>query len=202
MPTYVKQLFTDSGKEILGQVKWGQKVNCNYPGIYVVAITDSAEKIVCSVDAPISVKIVQDWITYVPKLNLDGKRPRYGDLVNRLKEFWIPDETILYIGKAGTSLRDRVNQYYKTRLGDPKPHAGGHWIKTLENLSDLNIFWTTSVGEKAKDVEERFIKNFIRNVSNESKQQLFDSEHPFPFANLEFPKGTRKRHGLQYQVKR
>jgi len=58
------------------------------------------------------------------------------------------------------------------------------------------------VGEKAKDVEERFIKNFIRNVSNESKQQLFDSEHPFPFANLEFPKGTRKRHGLQYQVNR
>jgi len=202
MPTYVKQLFTDSGKEILGQVKWGQKVNCNYPGIYVVAITDSAEKIVCSVDAPISVKIVQDWITYVPKLNLDGKRPRYGDLVNRLKEFWIPDETILYIGKAGTSLKDRVNQYYNTRLGDPKPHAGGHWIKTLENLSDLNIFWTTSVGEKAKDVEDRFIKNFIRNVSNESKQNLFDSEHPFPFANLEFPKGTRKRHGLQYQVKR
>ncbi len=114
MPTYVKQLFTDSGKEILGQVKWGQKVNCNYPGIYVVAITDSAEKIVCSVDAPISVKIVQDWITYVPKLNLDGKRPRYEDLVNRLKEFWIPDETILYIGKAGTSLKDRVNQYYNT----------------------------------------------------------------------------------------
>ena len=202
MPTYVKQLFTDSGKEILGQVKWGQKVNCNYPGIYVVAITDSAEKIVCSVDAPISVKIVQDWITYVPKLNLDGKRPRYEDLVNRLKEFWIPDETILYIGKAGTSLKDRVNQYYNTRLGDPKPHAGGLWIKTLKNLSDLNIFWTTSVGEKAKDVEERFIKNFIRNVSNESKQQLFDSEHPFPFANLEFPKGTRKRHGLQYQVNR
>ncbi len=202
MPTYVKQLFTDSGKEILGQVKWGQKVNCNYPGIYVVAITDSAEKIVCSVDAPISVKIVQDWITYVPKLNLDGKRPRYEDLVNRLKEFWIPDETILYIGKAGTSLKDRVNQYYNTRLGDPKPHAGGHWIKTLKNLSDLNIFWTTSVGEKAKDVEERFIKNFIRNVSNESKQKLFDPEYPFPFANLEFPKGTRKRHGLQCQVNR
>jgi hypothetical protein len=42
MPTYVKQLFTDSGKEILGQVKWGQKVNCNYPGIYVVAITEAA----------------------------------------------------------------------------------------------------------------------------------------------------------------
>lgn len=202
MPTYVKQLFTDSGKEILGQVKWGQKINCKYPGIYVVAITHSAERIVCSDDMPISEKIVQEWINYVPQLTLDGKRPRYEDLASRLKKFWIPDETILYIGKAGTSLKDRVNQYYKTRLGDPKPHAGGHWIKTLENLSDLNIFWTTSVGEKAKDVEDRFIGNFIQNISVDSKQNLFDPERPFPFANLEFPKGTRKRHGLQYQVKR
>ena len=202
MPTYVKQLFTDSGKEILGQVKWGQKVNCKFPGIYVVALTNSAEKIVCFNDAPISEKVVKEWINYVPKLTLDGKRPSYEALVNRLKEFWITDETILYIGKAGTSLKDRVNQYYSTKLGDPKPHAGGHWIKTLENLNDLNIFWTTSAGEKAKDVEDRFIENFIKNVSNGSKQKLFDPEHPFPFANLEFPKGTRKRHGLQSQVNR
>ena len=62
MPTYVKQLFTDSGKEILGQVKWGQKINCKYPGIYVVAITHSAERIICSDDMPVSEKIVQDWI--------------------------------------------------------------------------------------------------------------------------------------------
>lgn len=202
MPTYVKQLFIDSGREILGQVKWGQKVNCKFPGIYVVAMTHSAEKIVCSDGVPISGKIVQDWINYVPKLTLDGKRPRYEELVNRLKEFWFTDETILYIGKAGTSLESRVRQYYNTKLGDPKPHAGGHWIKTLENLNDLNIFWTTSEGEKAKDVEDRFIKIFIQNISNERKQKLCDPEHPFPFANLEFPKGTRKRHGLQYQVNR
>ncbi len=202
MPTNVKQLFIDAGKEILGRVKWGETVNCKFPGIYVVAMTHSAEKIVCSDDLPISEKAVQDWINYVPNLILDGKRPRYEDLATRLKEFWITDETILYIGKAGTSLESRVRQYYNTKLGDPKPHAGGHWIKILENLNDLNIFWTTSAGEKAKDVEDRFIENFIKNVSNESKQKLFDPEHPFPFANLEFPKGTRKRHGLQSQVNR
>jgi hypothetical protein len=72
----------------------------------------------------------------------------------------------------------------------------------LENLNDLNIFWTTSEGERAQDVEKRFLNIFIENVSNESKQKLFDPKHPFPFANLEFPKGTRKRHGLQYQVNR
>lgn len=202
MPRSVKQLFINSGKEILGQVKWGQKINCKFPGIYVVAITDSAEEVVCSDDVPISEKIVQDWINYVPKLKLDGKRPNHEDVANRLKAFWITDETILYRGKAGTSLKDRVNQYYNTKLGNPKPHAGGHWIKTLENLNELNIFWTTSEGERARDVEKRFLNTFIENVSDESKQKLFDPEHPFPFANLEFPKGTRKRHGLQYQVRR
>ncbi|MGE5390897.1 MAG: hypothetical protein ACM3PE_07520 [Deltaproteobacteria bacterium] len=200
MPTNVKQLFIESGKEILGQESWGQKVNCKFPGIYVIAMTHVADTFVCSDYAPISEKVVQDWINYVPKLMLDGERPRYVELTNRLKEFWIPDETILYIGKAGTSLESRVSQYYKTKLGDPKPHAGGHWIKTLENLNDLSIFWTTSEGERAQDVENKFLKTFIENVSNESKQKLLDPEHPFPFANLEFPKGTRKGHGLQYQV--
>lgn len=96
MPISIKQLFNSLGKEILGQVKWGQKIDCKYPGIYVVAITHSAEKIVCLDEAPISVKAVRDWLDSVPKLVLDGIRPRYEDLRNRLKEFWIPDETILY----------------------------------------------------------------------------------------------------------
>lgn len=114
----------------------------------------------------------------------------------------MPDETILYIGKAGTSLNRRVRQYYNTNLGDSKPHAGGHWIKTLDVINDLNIYWTSSEGERAQDVEERFLKIFVQNVSYQSKKELFDPEHPFPFANLEFPKGTRKNHGLHYQVNR
>lgn len=200
MPTTVKQLFQDVGKSILGQVKWGQKINCNVPGVYVVAMTPTAEKMVCCDDAPISKKMVEDWINYVPKLSLDYGLPKTEELMQRLKSFWMPDETILYIGKAGTSLKTRVDQYYKTKLGDPKPHRGGHWIKTLDNLDELNIYWTTSEGETAHDVEDRFLNIFVNHVSQDSRRNLYDPEHPFPFANLEFPKGIRKMHGIQNQA--
>ena len=201
MPTSVKQLFQAVGKDILGQVKWGQKINCTVPGVYVVAITPTAEKMVCCDEAPVSKKMVEDWINRVPKLSLDDGSPKTEELMQRLKAFWMPDETILYIGKAGTSLRTRVDQYYRTRLGDPKPHRGGHWIKTLDSLYELNVYWTTSGEEKACNIEERFLEMFVKNVSQDSRRKLHDPQHPFPFANLEFPRGTRKKHGLRNQVK-
>ena len=200
MPTTVKQLFKEAGKNILGQVKWGEKVDCNAPGIYVVAISNLSDNLVYCDEAPISQKAVEGWIKHVPKLTLDNETPRVDDLTMRLNSFWLPDETILYIGKAGTSLKVRVNQYYTTRLGDPKPHRGGHWIKTLDNLNDLNIYWTTTEGETAHEVEDTFLQAFINNVSQESRLKLYDPNHPFPYANLEFPKGTRKIHGMQNQA--
>jgi len=51
----------------------------------------------------------------------------------------VPDETILYIGLAGTSLRTRVRDYYKTPLGARRPHAGGWFIKSLANVNDLLV---------------------------------------------------------------
>lgn len=50
---------------------------------------------------------------------------------DRLATFWLPDEVVLYIGLAGASVRKRVRQYYRTPLGDKRPHAGGWWLKTL-----------------------------------------------------------------------
>jgi hypothetical protein len=37
---------------------------------------------------------------------------------------------------------------------------------------------------------------FCRGVSEQSRIALHDSDHPFPFANLEWPPGVRKRHGI------
>lgn len=34
-------------------------------------------------------------------------------------------------------------------------------------------------------------------MSEDSKRDLFDPAHPFPFANLEWPKGVRKAHGIR-----
>ena len=41
------------------------------------------------------------------------------------------------------------------------------------------------------------LQRFCANVSRDSKQALHDPAHPFPFANLEWPRGPRKAHGLR-----
>jgi len=232
MPISVEQLFKINGKEIMGQVKWGQSIDCRQPGVYVVAITDSATKIVGLDNAPISNPKVCDWVAYVPTLRLkqfritNGRKIYYDDvdieslanglfmsylcpsvwkstsesLVERLKTFWLPDETILYIGMTGSSLKKRVNEYYKAKLGDSKPHRGGHWIKTLANLEQVNVYWTTSEKSEAKSLEQAFLDTFVKNVSRKSLNQLSDPNHPFPYANLEFPKGIKKNHGILFST--
>lgn len=200
MPTVVERLFQENGKEILGQIKWGHQLDCVQPGVYVVALTNQADKMLCYNEAPISEGLVEEWVNRVPYMTLDRTLPTVNTLTKRLKDFWLPDETVLYIGKAGTSLQQRVNQYYKTTLGSPGLHRGGHWLKTLNNLTELNIYWTTSEGSTAHDLESVFLDYFVKRVSCESRKILRDPIHPFPFANIEFPKGVRKDHGLRKQT--
>ena len=112
---------------------------------------------------------------------------------NALSEFWLSDESTLYIGKT-SSLRNRVRGYYKTPLGDRRPHAGGHWIKTLSLLSETFVYYAES--PDPEHAESRLIQAFVTRVSSSTKHRLRDAEHPFPFANLEFPRGNRKDHGI------
>ena len=58
----------------------------------------------------------------------------------------------LIIGKAGTSLKTRVNQFYNHILGNSNPHRGGHWLKTLDNLAHLNIYLLAAHDEPAHEV--------------------------------------------------
>jgi len=200
MPTSVKELFSKAGIEIAGQAIWGQTVEHDHPGAYVVTLSNSANQLVCRNEAPISRAAVQQWIQNVPKLRLDGNIPAVDTLTSRLNRFWLPDETIVYIGKAGTSLKKRVGQYYRTPLGVSRPHRGGHWIKTLDNLSSLNIYWALTNKNGAVELENRFIKIFMENVSEESGERLFSFGYILPFANLRDPNGTVKKHGIKPQT--
>jgi hypothetical protein len=144
--------------------------------------------------APIDVKAIERWIERVPTIKLAGETPSADALAHHLSEFWLCDESILYIGKA-SSLPSRLRDYYNTPLGDRRPHAGGHWIKTLSVLPETFVYFAeTSDPENKEDV---LLRAFIRNVSESTKKHLRDPDHPFPFANLEFPKGTRKTHAIR-----
>jgi hypothetical protein len=165
-------------------------------GVYVVSTSNDQVKHLELQSTPlISIEIIGKWIQRVPSIELDGVRnPAAIDIADRLAEFWLPDESILYIGMTTTKLQTRINQYYSTPLGDRGPHAGGHWLKTLSNLSELFLYHAAC--EAPKSNEDQLLGYFVSNVSQDTMLHLRDPEHPFPFANLAYPHGRKKHHGI------
>ena len=200
MPTTINNLLNKAGldKSQLKTVKWGQRLDSSSIGIYIVSTSGLPnENTNLHDNAPIDEIILRSWLDKVGTLQLDGKQnPTIKDLKNRLNNFWLPDENIIYIGQteSGGGLKSRVNQYYRTDLGERKPHAGGHWIKILKTLNQLYVHYIPT--QKPNDTEEELLRYFIEQVSDKSKQKLFDPTLPIPFANLELERGNRKKHGI------
>lgn len=138
-----------------------------------------------------------------PELTLDGVRPTREQLVQRLAAFWFPDEVVLYIGLAGPrtkrpakgELAKRVGEYYKTPLGANGPHAGGWPLKTLSCLPNLFVHYAYC--DQVKKAEDDCIGQFAKHVSDKTRTSLHDPTRLMPFANLEFPKGNAKDHGIR-----
>lgn len=199
MPSTVSYLFNEARVKIIGRTKWGYNIvqdESKYPGIYIVCLTDDERKSNNLLEnAPISEIKIKYWIKKVPTIELDKKpNPSVDAIIRRLSEFWLPDENILYIGMTTKKINQRINQYYTTELGDKRPHAGGHWIKTLTSLNNLYIYYGKC--NNPEEVEDFMLELFIKNVSNYSLSKLRDPHRPFPFANLEYPKGNKKNHDI------
>ena len=196
MPTTVLQLLQSANLTLTGQVRWGEKVPSQSAGVYVVSLSaDPTSNAGIRENAPLSLERVQFWIKRAPTIELDGARnPKPEEITNRLSRFWLPDENIVYIGMTTAKLADRVGQYYTTKLGDRRPHAGGHWIKTLSNLDELYVYCTEC--SMPNKVEGKMMETFKSGVSEATLSRLWDQDNPFPFANLEYPRGHRKKHGI------
>jgi hypothetical protein len=178
-----------------GVVRWGKAVPADAPALYLVALTDDPSSLTeASSTAPISIEAVTELSRRAAKLSLDKRpNPEVRDVADRLARMWLPDEIVVYIGKASTSVRQRVSQYYTTALGDRSPHAGGWALKTLRILPDLWIHWAKSL--RPELAEQQALAAFADGVSEATRRALVDSTHLFPFANLEGP-GGRKQHGI------
>lgn len=178
----------------MSTVRWGEPVRETRGGVYLVSLTRAADSLNGALaQCPLSPEAVEGWLDARPELLLDGHRPSAAELAARLASFWLPDEVVLYVGKA-TSLSRRVAQYYATPLGARRPHAGGHFLKALSNLNELYLHYAVSPDPPRS--EHLMLEAFCAGVSPETRHTLHDPEHPFPFANLEWPAGTRKRHGI------
>ena len=78
-------------------------------------------------------------------------RPRQ-QLAARLASFWLPQQTVVYVGRTNKSLGARVSSLMHTPLGDRKPHPGGHWLWTLRDVAKLRVWWAeTAAPEEYED---------------------------------------------------
>ena len=94
-----------------------------------------------------------------------GLEPSYP--VARLKDKWVADAKIMYIGKAGPapkrSLRKRISELVRFGSGEPVGHRGGRALWQLEGIWDAQVAWkavrSDPSGEESKLIaqfEQRF----------------------------------------------
>ena len=97
-----------------------------------------------------------------------GKNPNVE--LEILKEKWIKETNVVYIGKA-TDLQKRLNQYFSFGNGKNVGHYGGRYIWQLENSKNLMVCWK-STNENPRGVEKDLINLFVSKFNK------------LPFANI------------------
>jgi hypothetical protein len=105
-----------------------------------------------------------------------GKDPNVQ--IETLKENWIINCPVVYIGKAGGSgsatLRSRLNQYLKFGQGHNVGHRGGRYIWQLKNHRELLFCWFETPKHDPGSLETKLLKKFHEKYGK------------LPFANLKF----------------
>lgn len=172
-----------------GPVVWGRPVREPNPGVFVIELTAARWR------APIELTRVGKWLERVPTLTLDGARPTSRALAARLGAFWLPSQVVLYVGSTTTSIGGRLAALRQTALGDRRPHAGGHWLHTLEESTPMRVWWAPT--EAPEEYEDAMLAAFAGAVPEAEVDALPDRSVVLPFADLRRPTGERRVTGLR-----
>ena len=170
-----------------GPAVLGRPIRASGPGVYVVELGTARPA------APIEITAVGQWIERVPTLKLDGVRPTSKALAARLGAFWLPSQTVLFIGSTGGSVAARVAALERHVLGDRRPHAASQWLKTLGGVA-LRVWWASTVAPE--EYEDGLFEAFAAGVPSAETAALHDPALVLPFANMRSTVGTWKNHGI------
>lgn len=185
-------LLRSIGLDVDGPARWGTKPSRRAPGIFAVEIASPSES------APIDIDEVRRWLERVPDLRLDGERPTQSSLAARLRTYWVPGQTLLYVGRTTKSLSARVASLYATELGHARPHPGGHWLKTLQGQAKLRLWWAET--DAPEEYEDELIGAFAKALSTEVRERLPEGAPVLPWANLGSPTGPDRETGLSHEL--
>lgn len=171
-----------------GPGRWGRPVSAQRPGVFIVELSAPLPS------APIELARVGKWVERVETLALDGVRPTSKALAARLAAFWLPSQTVLYIGTSEVSIGRRLAAMERTELGDRRPYAGGHWLKTLRSLDAIRTWWAPTAA--TEEYEDALFDAFAAAVPEADRDGLPDRDVILPFANLRRGDGQRRSTGL------
>lgn len=180
----VEELFRQIGITKFDCVRWMKCPTLTSQGIYIVSTSSNPKQNLAIPTPSFDENTIKQWIDKLPDFTLGEERPAIESLKTELNKFWLSDENILYIGQTEKNLRKRICDYYKTEIGDKRPHSGGQWIKVLSNLNSLFVHYAPI--EDPKNNEDKLLKYF------------YGQKKKYPFANLDGPYG-RKKHNLKNQ---
>jgi len=185
---------------LAGCVRWGSRIAHQGPGVYMLSASEDRRCGAGPLDAPIATGAVDAWRARVPSMLLDDARPTRDALRAFLASCWVPGEAVVYVGKA-TNLSARTAQFFCHVLGNRRPHAGGHWIKTLSIMHELflHVAICPSPADAAR-METAALDLFISSVPSAVRATLANPELPLPFANRVHPTRGRKQSRLRGDV--
>jgi transcription elongation factor GreA len=184
-------LLLDVGLLADGPVVWGspgRPVPARGAGVFVVELVSPAAR------APIELTRVGKWIERVPTLTLDGERPTSKALAARMAEFWLPSQTVVYVGSTTSSIGARVAAMQRTVLGDRRPQSAGHWLHTFDPRTGMRVWWTET--QATEEYEDALLAAFAASVPEAETGALPAGAVVLPWANLRRPTGERRATGL------
>jgi transcription elongation factor GreA len=171
-----------------GPAVWGRPLPAQGPGVFVIELSAPTPT------AHLELTRVGKWIERVETLRLDGERPTSRALSARLASFWLPSQTVLYVGATTQSIGRRLASIDHTELGDRRPNSGAHWLKTLRSLDGVHVWWAPTAA--TEEYEDALLSAFAAGVPEADLAGLPDRTVVLPWANLRTATGERKATGL------
>lgn len=188
VPLSAPALLREVGLLADGPLPWGRPVPVRSPGVFLVELPAP------SAAAPIELTRVGKWLEHVPDMLLDGARPTSRALAARIGSFWLPSQSVLYIGATEASISARLAAMERTVLGERRPYSGGHWLQVLKALPSVRIWWAAT--KAVEEYEDALLTAFAATVPASERAAPPDSSVVLPFANLRRAGGERKATGL------
>ena len=172
-----------------GPAVWGRPVPAQGPGVFVIELSAPTPT------AHLELTRVGKWIERVETLRLDGERPTSRALAARLASFWLPSQTVLYVGATSESIGrrrrvDRRRPSSATAGRTPAPTGSRRFARSMGRMSGGHR------PRRPRSTRTPSSAAFAAGVPEADLAGLPDRTVVLPWANLRAATGERKATGL------